>query len=57
MFWFCFRYTGTMSSPRPLEIISEGILTAADNKLSENSKPGEEDGASELQNSFKQVAL
>ncbi|XP_041781470.1 uncharacterized protein LOC121598535 isoform X2 [Anopheles merus] len=48
---------GTMSSPRPLEIISEGILTAADNKLSENSKPGEEDGASELQNSLKQEEM
>uniref|UniRef100_A0A182JXW9 F-box domain-containing protein n=1 Tax=Anopheles christyi TaxID=43041 RepID=A0A182JXW9_9DIPT len=48
---------GTMSSPRPLDIISDGMLTTADNKMNENSKSVDDDCVSELQNSLKQEEM
>ncbi|XP_035895822.1 uncharacterized protein LOC118504877 isoform X1 [Anopheles stephensi] len=45
---------GTINSPRPLDVIYEAILTAAEKKLTENNKLMEDDSVSELQNSIKQ---
>ncbi|XP_050079542.1 uncharacterized protein LOC126567359 [Anopheles maculipalpis] len=45
---------GTINSPRPLEVMYEAILTAAEKKLTENNKLVEDDSVPELQNSIKQ---